>query len=634
MTYLNLRKSRMLCSLVAVVAMAITFCLSGTVVAETYTQIQVKPGNIGVFYQNKTQQFKAYGLNQSGRWIDITDEVSWYIDSESIAFGGQDTTPGAVATIDVTGKATVQASWGRVIVNACYPQGCAPGGSITAPSLPLHSLLGITKYTITSTVDATEDDGSISNPLLQVKKNRKAQINLVPDDVTFMVDETNVEGDCPAGVFANKNTEYTTGNILADCNYIFHFVDKPEFTVTSETHASGNGSITPDTQQVPRQDAADFTIAPDPQYEAFIHGDSTCPAGSFNADKTAYSTGEILAPCNVVAQFLPQPIITSSVDPTDNSGTIDPLGDTYVNTGATKMFALTPTLHYESFIHADSTCLDGSFNADKSEYTTGAITADCTVIAQFLPQHQVDLSIDGTDDAGSISPIVGIQYVNEEDTLMVTLTPTDATYMFYVTGTCPAGTYNGNDYTTGQIVGDCTVVAHFRQPNVNSSVSGVNGTVAPSGDNPFPLGLQAEFDLSPTAPYEAKIVSDSCGNGGGFSSDKLKYFTANLTDDCAVVFEFVTGNKLTIEFGESTGDGYVYSNEGEIPPLISCDTLGAIGSDCSEIYPPGTSVTLKAEPLPTDTFAGWSGTGCPASTVSQITFAMNANITCIATFDN
>jgi hypothetical protein len=57
-------------------------------------------------------------------------------------------------------------------------------------------------------------------------------------------------------------------------------------------------------------------------------------------------------------------------------------------------------------------------------------------------------------------------------------------------------------------------------------------------------------------------------------------------------------------------------------PGISC------GSDCSEIYPSGSSITLTAKPASGSRFAGWTGTGCGTGTVR-----ITGNMTCTATFN-
>jgi hypothetical protein len=57
----------------------------------------------------------------------------------------------------------------------------------------------------------------------------------------------------------------------------------------------------------------------------------------------------------------------------------------------------------------------------------------------------------------------------------------------------------------------------------------------------------------------------------------------------------------------------------------------ACGSDCTESYAPGTSVTLTATPDAGSTFAGWSGGGCAGTGTCSVTLAAATSIT--ATFN-
>ncbi|MBM9602718.1 hypothetical protein [Desulfopila inferna] len=88
-----------------------------------YVRLTIEPHNVGVFWQNKTQQFTAYGYTAAGEKIDITDKVDWYIDPAGYPHNYQPETAGSVATIDETGLATVHNTWGRVVVYADYPKG-------------------------------------------------------------------------------------------------------------------------------------------------------------------------------------------------------------------------------------------------------------------------------------------------------------------------------------------------------------------------------------------------------------------------------------------------------------------------------------------------------------------------------
>lgn len=86
----------------------------------------IKPHNVGVFPENLSQQFTALARQDGGDYLDVTDEVEWFIDPAGYPHPGQDTSEGTVATMDGSGLATVQDTWGRVVVKACYPLGCLP----------------------------------------------------------------------------------------------------------------------------------------------------------------------------------------------------------------------------------------------------------------------------------------------------------------------------------------------------------------------------------------------------------------------------------------------------------------------------------------------------------------------------
>ncbi len=99
-----------------------------------YVKLTIEPHNVGVFYENKTQQFTAYGYTTSGEKIDITEKVDWYIDPKGYPHSpDQPVAAGAVATIDETGLATVHSTWGRVVVYAAYPKGSGSNNRSVAP---------------------------------------------------------------------------------------------------------------------------------------------------------------------------------------------------------------------------------------------------------------------------------------------------------------------------------------------------------------------------------------------------------------------------------------------------------------------------------------------------------------------
>ena len=76
-------------------------------------------------------------------------------------------------------------------------------------------------------------------------------------------------------------------------------------------------------------------------------------------------------------------------------------------------------------------------------------------------------------------------------------------------------------------------------------------------------------------------------------------------------------NSFTLTVAKSGTGGGVVTATG-----INC------GSDCSELYTSGSSVTLTATASSGSSFAGWSGTGCTTGTVT-----VNGNMVCTANFN-
>src|SRR6185436_11860078 len=157
------------------------------------------------------------------------------------------------------------------------------------------------------------------------------------------------------------------------------------------------------------------------------------------------------------------------------NGTISPATAQTVNYNTTTSFTLTPSTGYH-INNVTGTCPAGSLSGNT--WTTGAITANCTVIANFaIDTFTVTPSSSGN---GTISPSTA-QTVNYNTTTSFTLTPSAGYHINNVTGTCPAGSLSGNTWTTGAITANCTVIANFaiNTYTVTPSVTG-SGTISPS----------------------------------------------------------------------------------------------------------------------------------------------------------
>ncbi len=217
----------------------------------------------------------------------------------------------------------------------------------------------------------------------------------------------------------------------------------PPATHTVSSNAGAHGRVLPGTPQLVDQGASlSLTIAPDRGYAI----DSVSGCGG-ELDGTLYRTGPVTADCTVSATF----VATHTVTPTAGAhGGIAPGTPQTVIDGATTTFTLTPDAHYA--IDSVNGC-GGSLNG--LVYTTGPITADCTVNATFAAITHVVTPI--ASGAGTITPDTP-QTVPEGTSISFTLTPA-AGHVASASG-C-GGSLAGTLYTTAAITQDCSVTAVF-----------------------------------------------------------------------------------------------------------------------------------------------------------------------------
>ncbi|MHA2615669.1 MAG: InlB B-repeat-containing protein [bacterium JZ-2024 1] len=144
---------------------------------------------------------------------------------------------------------------------------------------------------------------------------------------------------------------------------------------------------------------------------------------------------------------------------------------------------------------------------------------------------------------------------------------------------------------------------------VTSNPAGINcGTTCSTS---FPSGSTVTLSATPDpgSSFAGWSGDPDCSDG---------QVTMNANKTCTATFTLQTYTLTVNKAGN--GSGTITSTDGN----INC------GSDCTESYPYGATVTLTATPDPGSLFAGWSG-DC-AGNNPQIEVTMDANKTCTATF--
>jgi peptidyl-tRNA hydrolase len=270
-----------------------------------------------------------------------------------------------------------------------------------------------------------------------------------------------------------------------------------------------------------------FTIAPRPGYAVSSVG-GTC--GGTLGSPSYYYTNAIFTNCTVEATFIQSSASYNTVTASAGAnGSITPSGDISVPPGNTSTFTVTPNSEY---VISSVTGCNGSLNGNT--YTTGAITANCTIAATFTPSvYTVSASAVwiGSIPGGSISP--GSTQVQSGGTTAFTVTPNSGYSISTVTG-C-GGSLSGDTYTTGPITGNCSVSAVFTPagPFTITPSAGAGGTVSPSTPQSVASGGNLTFTITPDPGYYVTSVSGNCAgtivNANNLTSYVINYIYYNCT---------------------------------------------------------------------------------------------------------
>lgn len=261
------------------------------------------------------------------------------------------------------------------------------GGTLSGNTYTTNAVTGdctvvanfaLNQYTVTPSAGS---NGSITPSTAQsVAHGSNAAFTIQPD-TGFEIDA--VAGTCGGSLSGNT---YTTNVVTGDCTVSATF-KVAQYSVTPS--AGTGGTITPNTVQTVAHGATtSFSLAPDTGYEIASVG-GTC-GGSLSG--STYTTNAVTANCTVSATFVLMSYVVTSTAGT--GGTISPAGNQNVLHGNTTAFTLNPDTGYT--VDAVTGC-GGSLSG--STFTTGAITAACTVSATFKLLQPVKILAGGKYNA-------------------------------------------------------------------------------------------------------------------------------------------------------------------------------------------------------------------------------------------
>lgn len=148
-----------------------------------------------------------------------------------------------------------------------------------------------------------------------------------------------------------------------------------------------------------------------------------------------------------------------------------------VYAGSRVTYTVTAQTGYTRNDAVGGTCATGSWVGD--EYTTGVINAHCTIsFGSTINSYSV--SVSGTGDL-SISPS-SVSTVTYGSIKKFGVTSPSGAIASTVGGTCPAGSWSRNVYSTGAIVGNCTVEFSVATPATFGGDGGGASTIVASNN--------------------------------------------------------------------------------------------------------------------------------------------------------
>jgi hypothetical protein len=292
----------------------------------------------------------SFVVTTTGTHVTTSPQVGMFI----VQRGG---TPGFAVSAEE--GYTVATSTGGTCPGGSWNAGTYVTGPITADcSLDFGAALIV--YSVAPSADA----GVTATPgTAQTVVRGAAQTFALAPAPGFLV---SVDGTCPAGTLSAGT--YVTGPVTSNCTV--HF-GATLAAVTVSGSGDAHTAVSPGAPQTVNYGATQaFSLAIATGYRATVGG--TCPAG--NLVGSIYTTGAVLANCTV---SVTSTLLTSMVTPSgDAHVNLAPNTVQTVNFGATQAFTVTPVGGY-TLLPVGGTCPAGSFVA--STYTTGAVTASCTV---------------------------------------------------------------------------------------------------------------------------------------------------------------------------------------------------------------------------------------------------------------
>ncbi|MCK0154312.1 hypothetical protein MWU49_11410 [Alcanivorax sp. S6407] len=380
--------------------------------------------------------------------LSVSFDINTYTVTAANVTGGQITPESAQVDHGATApfEVVVDTGWELVTIDGCG--GALQGTTYTTGPITeactITPSYAIKQYLVETSVVAGQ--GSFAPVADSVNHGQNFTFTVTPD---FGYQLDSVAGDtCEVAATGNPN-EYTAGPVTSACTVEASF---SLLSYTVDTSVTGAGMVSPTSVVAEHGSIQAFTLTANEGNQ--IASAAGC-GGSL--DGTTFTTAAITGACTVSVEFEP---IQYQVTTIADNGSFDP-ANPLVDHGQTQVFTVTAD---EGYLLTGVTGCSGSL--DGSTYTTGIITAECSVTATFeIKSYTVTATVDGAN--GMIGPNEAtVAHGGITDFLV---TPDTGFVVNTITG-C-GGTLDGDTYTTGPVTADCDISVSFVEEAVGPAAA-------------------------------------------------------------------------------------------------------------------------------------------------------------------
>lgn len=358
-------------------------------------------------------------------------------------------------------------------------------------------------------------------------------------------------------------------------------VTLPSYLVNASVQG-GNGTVSPDSQQITQGQTASFTLAPAANFQVNTASDNCGVGGSSAGTRNglSYSIPNITQACTVTVSYRP---VQYAVTVTGGSNGTASVSTPLVDHGGTATFVVAPEVGYSGALGGVAACGGFVSNGDGT-WSASPVTGPCAATASFTRNRYTITPEAGPN--GSINPAQPQTDIPHGTVLAFTVTPNSTYRIEDVTG-CDGSLQGGSIYVVTAL-SDCTVSATFALMTYSfGAAATTNGSIGIADPNVV-HGSSGSFTVTPDTGYSTGVVSGTPACGTLVQAGGVNWNTGAITSSGCVVSANFNINQYLVRVTTSGGNGTIGNPAGTDPieQTVNYNSTASVRVDPATGYNP------------------------------------------------